>query len=308
MNRGAPASSCLSAVKGIAVRGSSPVPHRGRFPELQPRSYPGEAEPRPGNSAPAGRGKLSLDSAPEAPGVARAEIWSPALRGTNRGHSGCWVQSPVAGSKHILGLYQVHLKTASEVAGFGSDFVLPAVLLGTAFQPFFWSGAAEVRTGQGSAAVISCRVLTHRKKCLYRIQLKLWVCREAKHKFSSAKALEQENTQVACMARMEGMFHVQLFTDAFLPAPWSKMLQQRTYKAQRCESCSRVLGPCVQVSRDTQLWSQFCCAGWSEPPIICVSKVGTAVFRDPWMKIITQYQILCTSISPSDFYSSQCSI
>lgn len=86
---------------------------------------------------------------------------------------------------------------------------------------------------------------------------------------------------VARMPRMERVLRVQLLTDALLSTPGSKTCYRKELcKTQRCESCSGELVLCEQVSRDTQLWSQFCCAGWSKPPIICVSKVGTPVLWD----------------------------
>lgn len=56
--------SCLSAVKGIAVRGSTrSLSTAGRFPQLQPRSYPGEAELGPAFST-SGMGKAQPGLSP----------------------------------------------------------------------------------------------------------------------------------------------------------------------------------------------------------------------------------------------------
>jgi len=104
------------------------------------------------------------------------------------------------------------------------------------------------------------------------------------------------------------VFHAQLVTDALLSTVESKIYHNKALGFIELCDISRVLVLYVQVCRDILLWGQFCCAGWSKSPIIYVSKVGIAVLWDSWMKIITQYQILCTPISPSDFYSSQCSI
>lgn len=77
MNRGPlQRDSGLSAVKGIAVRGSAPFPPPGRFPALQARSYPGEAELGPGVQHQR-EGESSAWTQPQKPpGVGRAETWS----------------------------------------------------------------------------------------------------------------------------------------------------------------------------------------------------------------------------------------
>lgn len=191
----------------------------------------------------------------EPPGVARAETWAPAPRGTNRaqrGDSGCWVQSPAAGSKHILGLCQVRLKTAS---GHWVSFWLctPAALL--ELLPSLFSGVGLLRPGQGSAAMVWCCVLIHRNNA-YTEYSSNSTC--VGHRSASSLLARQWSKQtpkwVAHMPRMEPVFHVQLLTDALLSIAGPKTCYNKElYKTQRCESCSRVLVPCAQVSRDTQL-------------------------------------------------------
>lgn len=81
----------LSAVKGTAVRDSTPFPAPGRLPALQPRSYPGEAELGPGVQHQR-EGESSAWTQPQKPpGVGRAETWSQPSGGQmgQRGHSGC---------------------------------------------------------------------------------------------------------------------------------------------------------------------------------------------------------------------------
>lgn len=254
-------------------------------------------------SAPAGRGKQSLGG-----GTAGAGSRSSGQKGT----SGCWVQSPAAGRKHLLGVYQVRLRTAS--GRWVSVWLCsPSSSAGNRSPAFVsWRVAAEVRRKQERCLDPMLCFNTWEQR-LHRIQPKLHVWREARCKSTQGLPPRQRSTKtsewVACTARVGRVFHVQLVTDALLSTLGSKTFYNKErYRTQRCDACSRVLVLYMQVSRDTLLWGQFCCADWSKSPIICVSKVGIAVLWDPWMKIIIQYQILCSPISPSDFYSSQCSI
>lgn len=165
------ASSCPSALKSIAVRDKSPFDARnyslwsgqgailGKQTFLLQRLW--KAVPIARCSAPAGRGKHSPGAATGKRRFHRAGLGqrpSHHLPGLRTGH---WRETRVAGSKRILGVYQVHLQTTS---GCWVLFWLCSLSSSAGnCSPAVFPGAALLRSGQSkNAALTPLCVLTRR--------------------------------------------------------------------------------------------------------------------------------------------------
>lgn len=141
-------------------------------------------------------------------------------------------------------------------------------------------------------------------QCLYRIQLKQPVCREAKCNFSSAKAQTRHPGGLHACQGWSECFVYSYLQMHFCPHQGQRLVTEKSFVKHR--GVSPALESSCSVSRSPEILS--CEANFAVQAGVSHPSSVSAKWGLLYSEIITQYQILCRSISPSDFYSSLCSI